>query len=229
MPSIGRSPMPRLAEVLAAIGLGLPEPRDHPSIRATLDALLGAGAVDRLGLEQALARGSDLHPVLAHLLPALSGTTMAPTLLHGSPAANVIPARAGVGLDCRVLPGTADEDVLGEVRARVGGADGLKLSQPVPSVPGNASPTAGPLWDTCRDLIEAMLGAAVLPLLCTGFTDSVYLRRDFGTVAYGFSPFATTPPEVVEAGYHNRDERIHVDDLALSVDFHRRVARRMLG
>jgi acetylornithine deacetylase/succinyl-diaminopimelate desuccinylase-like protein len=229
MPSIGRSPMPRLAEVLTAIGLGLPEPRDHPSIRATLDALLGAGAVDRLGLEQALARGSDLHPVLAHLLPALSGTTMAPTLLHGSPAANVIPARAGVGLDCRVLPGTPDADVLAEVRARVGRVDGLELSQPVPSVPGNASPTSGPLWDTCRDLIEAMLGAAVLPLLCTGFTDSVYLRRDFGTVAYGFSPFATTPPEVVEAGYHNRDERIHVDDLALSVDFHRRVALRMLG
>jgi acetylornithine deacetylase/succinyl-diaminopimelate desuccinylase-like protein len=229
MPSIGRTPMPRLAEVLAAIGIGLPEPREHPSIRTTLDALLGAGAVDELGLERALARGSALHPVLAHLLPALSGTTMAPTLLHGSAAGNVIPARAGVGLDCRVLPGTSDDEVLAEVRARVGRTDDLELSQPVPSVPGNASPASGPLWDTCRDLIEAMLGAQMLPLLCTGFTDSVYLRRDFGTVAYGFSPLRTTPPDVVEAGYHNRDERIHVDDLALSVDFHREVARGMLG
>jgi acetylornithine deacetylase/succinyl-diaminopimelate desuccinylase-like protein len=229
MPSIGQSPMPRLAQVLARIGIGLPEPRDHPSIRTTLDALLGAGAIDRLGIQEALDRACALHPVFAHLLPALSGTTMAPTLLHGSAAANVIPARAGVGLDCRVLPGTPDHDVLVEVRARLGPGDDLELSQPVPSVPGNSSPASGPLWDACRDLVAELLGAQVLPVLCTGFTDSVYLRRDFGTVAYGFSPFRTTPPEVVEAGYHNRDERIHVDDLALSVEFHREVARRMLG
>ena len=229
MPSIGQSPMPRLAEVLARIGLGLPEPRDHPSIRTTLDALLGAGAIDRLGIQEALTRACALHPVLAHLLPALSGTTMAPTLLHGSAAANVIPARAGVGLDCRMLPGTPDHDVIAEVLYRIGPGDDLELSQPVPSVPGNSSPASGPLWDTCRDLVSGLLGAQVLPVLCTGFTDSVYLRRDFGTVAYGFSPFRTTPTDVVEAGYHNRDERIHVDDLALSVEFHREVARRMLG
>jgi len=229
MPSIGQSPMPRLAEVLARIGIGLPEPRDHPSIRTTLDALLGAGAIDRLGIQPALDRACALHPVFAHLLPALSGTTMAPTLLHGSAAANVIPARAGVGLDCRVLPGTPDHDVLAEVRARLGPGDDLELSQPVPGVPGNSSPASGPLWDACRDLIAGLLGAQVLPVLCTGFTDSVYLRRDFGTVAYGFSPLRTTPPEVVEAGYHNRDERIHVDDLTLSVEFHREVARRMLA
>jgi acetylornithine deacetylase/succinyl-diaminopimelate desuccinylase-like protein len=229
MPSIGRSPMPRLAEVLTRIGIGLPEPCDHPSIRTTLDALLGADAVDRLGIREALRRAAALHPVLAHLLPALSGTTMAPTLLHGSTASNVIPARAGVGLDCRVLPGTSDADVLAAVRARLGPGDDLELSQPVPSVAGNSSPADGILWETCRDLVEETLGAQLLPLLCTGFTDSVYLRRDHGTVAYGFSPFHTTPPEVVEAGYHNRDERIHVDDLALSVTFHREVARRMLG
>jgi acetylornithine deacetylase/succinyl-diaminopimelate desuccinylase-like protein len=229
IPSIGSNPMPRLAQVLAAVGLGLPEPRDHPAIRTTLETLLGPGAIDGLGVRKALRRASGMHPVLDHLLPALAGTTMAPTLLHGSAAANVIPARAGVGLDCRTLPGTTDAEVLDEVRMRVGPGADLELSQPVASVPGNSSPPAGPLWDICRDLVEEQLGAQVLPLLCTGFTDSVYLRRDFGTVAYGFSPFATTPPDVVESGYHNRDERIHVADLALSVDFHREVARRLLG
>jgi hypothetical protein len=57
----------------------------------------------------------------------------------------------------------------------------------------------------------------------------VYLRHAFGTTAYGFSPFRSTPPDVVASGYHNRDERIHVDDLGLSVAFHRHVARRVLG
>jgi acetylornithine deacetylase/succinyl-diaminopimelate desuccinylase-like protein len=230
MPTIGDNPVPRLAEVLARIGLGRPDPRHvDPTLRATLDALLGAGAVDVLGLPAALAQASRLHPVLPHLLSALAGTTMAPTLLHGSAAANVIPARAGVGLDCRTLPGTTDEQVLADVRGRLADLPAVELSQPVPSVAGNASPAAGPLWEACADFLARELGARPLPLLCTGFTDSVHLRRDFGTVAYGFSPFRATPTAVIESGYHNRDERVHVDDLALSVTFHREVAHRLLG
>jgi acetylornithine deacetylase/succinyl-diaminopimelate desuccinylase-like protein len=69
----------------------------------------------------------------------------------------------------------------------------------------------------------------LLPTMCTGFTDSVYLRDAFGTVAYGFSPTRATPAEVVEAGIHNRDERVHVDDLLLGVRFHLDVARKLLG
>ena len=47
--------------------------------------------------------------------------------------------------------------------------------------------------------------------------------------AYGFSPFRATPIEVLEAGYHNANERVHVDDLLLSTRFHVDLARRVLG
>ena len=50
-----------------------------------------------------------------------------------------------------------------------------------------------------------------------------------GTAAYGFSPFRTTPAEVLAEGYHNADERVHVDDLRLSARFHLALARRLLG
>jgi acetylornithine deacetylase/succinyl-diaminopimelate desuccinylase-like protein len=133
-----------------------------------------------------------------------------------------------VGLDCRTLPGTPDAEVLAAVRRRVGEVP-VELSQPVAGVPGNASTPEGPLWEACRSFVATTLGAELLPLLCTGFTDSVHLRRAFGTTAFGFSPISTTPTHIVESGYHNRDERIHVDDLALSVAFHRHVARAVLG
>ena len=71
--------------------------------------------------------------------------------------------------------------------------------------------------------------ATVIPGLCTGFTDSNYLRAAAGTAAYGFSPFRATPTEVIDAGVHNADERVHVDDLLLSVRFHLDLARRLLG
>ena len=66
-------------------------------------------------------------------------------------------------------------------------------------------------------------------MLCTGYTDSSFLRLARGTAAYGFSPFMTTPPDVLATGYHNANERVHVDDLLLSVRFHIDLARRLLG
>ena len=84
------------------------------------------------------------------------------------------------------------------------------------------------------DAIAAFLAddgddAVLLSVLVTGFTDSVYLRATGETTAYGFSPFRTTPAEVLAEGFHNADERVHVDDLALSVRFHLDLARRLLG
>ena len=71
--------------------------------------------------------------------------------------------------------------------------------------------------------------SALLPSLGTGFTDSSYLRAAGGTAAYGFSPFFTTPIEVYVAGFHNADERVHVDDLHASVRFHLHLAKALLS
>jgi acetylornithine deacetylase/succinyl-diaminopimelate desuccinylase-like protein len=228
-PTLGDNAVPRLGELLRRIGRGEPEPQDHPAVRTMLDALLGPDAVGRLGLARAITEAAALHPTLVDSLPAVAGTTMAPTLLHGSAARNVMPARAGVELDCRILPGTTEADVLAAVRRRLGDDLSYELSLAEPAVHGNASDAAGPLWELVVAWCAEHLDATPLPTLCSGFTDSVYLRREFGTVAYGFSPFRTTPTEVVEAGYHNRDERIHVDDIALSADFHVHAARTLLG
>jgi acetylornithine deacetylase/succinyl-diaminopimelate desuccinylase-like protein len=194
-----------------------------------LETLLGAGAVDRLGLAEAIRVASALHPTMVASLPAVAGTTMAPTMLHGSSARNVMPARAAVELDCRILPGTTEAEVLAEVRRRLGDDIAYELSLAEPAVHGNSSAAAGRLWDVVSAYAADRLDAQMLPTLCSGFTDSVYLRREFATVAYGFSPFATTPPEIIEAGYHNADERIHVEDIALSADFHVDAARSLLG
>ena len=58
--------------------------------------------------------------------------------------------------------------------------------------------------------------------------DLNYLRAT-GTAAYGFSPFRATPADVLDAGAHNADERVHVDDLLLATRFHLALARRLLG
>jgi acetylornithine deacetylase/succinyl-diaminopimelate desuccinylase-like protein len=44
-------------------------------------------------------------------------------------------------------------------------------------------------------------------------------------VAYGFFPMRTMDPEVAALLVHSADERAHVDDLQLGVDFLRHAAR----
>jgi len=228
-PTLGDNAVPLLGQLLARLGRGEAEPLDHPQVRVMLDTLLGSGAVDRFGLAEAIRRGGLLHPDLATSLPAVAGTTMSPTLLHGSAARNVMPARAGVELDCRILPGTTEEEVLDAVRRRLGDDVRYELTQPEPANHGNASTAQSPLWDVVHRFADEQLDTTLFPTLCSGFTDSVYLRREFGTVAYGFSPFATTPAGVIDAGYHNADERVHVDDIALSADFHLYAATQLLA
>jgi acetylornithine deacetylase/succinyl-diaminopimelate desuccinylase-like protein len=224
-PSVGRNAVPMLGELLRRVGTGMPVPQQHELVDAMLDVLVGEGSP-----EDRIAAAAKLHPALEHVLPALVGTTMAPTMLGASPKRNVMPARAWVELDCRILPGTTEADVEREVRERLGDDLPYELTWPEQLISGSGSPADGPVVDAIRAFVTAEdPQATLLPVLGTGFTDSVYLRAAAGTRAYGFSPFLHTPAEVIEAGYHNADERVHVDDLLLAVRFHLDLAHRLLG
>jgi acetylornithine deacetylase/succinyl-diaminopimelate desuccinylase-like protein len=225
-PDVGANAVPLLGELLGRVGRGMPIPQESPHVDAMLEVLLGP-VTDRAS---ALRDAAALHPVLAHTIPALGGTTMAPTILAGSGKRNVMPARASVELDCRILPGTTPGDVERAVRARLGTDLRYELEWPEPLIAGSASSPATALMDAIsRVLVASGDDAQLLPMLCTGFTDSVYLREAGTPTAYGFSPFRSTPAEVLTAGFHNADERVHVDDLLLSVEFHVALARELLG
>jgi acetylornithine deacetylase/succinyl-diaminopimelate desuccinylase-like protein len=225
-PDVGTNAVPLLGELLRRIGRGMPTPQESPHVDAMLSVLLGSWS-DR---STALAQAAALHPVLAHDVPALAGTTMAPTLLTGSSKRNVMPSRASVELDCRILPGTSAADVERAVRARLGTDLPYELEWPEQLVAGSASSPETALMDAMsRVLATSGDDAELLPLLCTGFTDSVYLRAAGTPTAYGFSPFRATSAEVMSAGFHNADERVHTDDLLLAVEFHVALAREVLG
>lgn len=226
-PEVGANAVPLLAELLRRIGAGTARRSSSPLLERTLEVLLD-GPVD--DLDAALARAGALHPVLAHSLPALTGTTMAPTLLTGSSKRNVMPARASVELDCRILPGTTEADVERDVRARLGAGVPYELEWPEHLVAGSASDPDSPLAAAIARVLAASGDhAPLLPLLSTGFTDSVYLRAAGTPTALGFSPFRSTPAEVLRSGFHNADERVHIDDLLLAVHFHLDLARDLLA
>jgi acetylornithine deacetylase/succinyl-diaminopimelate desuccinylase-like protein len=226
-PTLGNNAVPMLARLLLRLGDGLPELASTPLLATLLRAVLGRDEPD---LGRAVAEAGALHPTLVPVLPALMGPTLAPTMLAGSDKRNVMPARATAEVDCRILPGTTQDEVAARLRSLLGDDIPYELSWPEPITPASSSPVDGPVPAAIAAFLAAEGDpAAAVPQLCTGFTDSNYLRAAAGTAAYGFSPFRATPAEVLEAGAHNADERVHVDDLLLSVRFHLDLARRLLG
>jgi acetylornithine deacetylase/succinyl-diaminopimelate desuccinylase-like protein len=216
-PLAGANAVPRLATLIGRLAAYRPQRRLLPETRALLEALVGPVDGD---LDAAIDRAQRLHPAFAELVAPLFATTIAPTRLRGSEARNVMPARASVECDCRVLPGTTEAELRAELEAALGTGVPYEIEFLEPPNGGSVSPIGTPLYDVCRDWLAANdPGAVLLPTVCTGFTDSHFVRAAFGTVAYGFWPMRHTPYDVAAAGIHGVDERIHVDDLGYTTRF----------
>jgi len=217
-PLAGANAVPRLAKLIGRLADHRPPRRLLPETRALLEALVGEVDGD---LDGAIDRAQRLHPAFAELVAPLFSTTIAPTRLRGSDARNVMPARASVECDCRVVPGTTEDELASELAAALGTDVPHEVEFLEPPNGGSVSPIETPLYDVCRAwLAENDPGAVLLPTVCTGFTDSHFMRDAFGSVAYGFWPMRIRPTEVAAAGIHSVDERVHVGDLGYATRFH---------
>ena len=226
-PLAGANAVPRLAKLIGRLADHRPPRRLLPETRALLEALVGEVDGD---LDGAIGRAQRLHPAFAELVAPLFSTTIAPTRLRGSDARNVMPARASVECDCRVVPGTTEDELASELAAALGTDVPHEVEFLEPPNGGSVSPIDTPLYDVCRAwLAENDPGAVLLPTVCTGFTDSHFMRDAFGSVAYGFWPMRHTPYEVAAAGIHSVDERVHVDDLGYATRFNVEACRTIGG
>jgi acetylornithine deacetylase/succinyl-diaminopimelate desuccinylase-like protein len=217
-PGRGANAVPRLGRLIQRLDEYQPARRVLPETSRMLEELLGCIDDD---LDTALERAIRLHPSFADGLPPLLSTTIAPTRLYGSSARNVMPARASVDCDCRVLPGTDANGLAAELRAALGDDIPYEIDFPEEPTGGTVSPIDTPLYRVCQDFLARHdPGAQLLPKISTGFCDSHFMRKSFGSIAYGFCPIRRTPTEVVKETVHSKDERIHVDDLVYAARFH---------
>jgi acetylornithine deacetylase/succinyl-diaminopimelate desuccinylase-like protein len=218
-----------LAELLRRLTAYRPSRRLLPATARLLETLVGA-SVSPDSLDGQIAQAKALHPALGGLIGPLFSTTIAPTRLHASDALNVLPARAAVDCDCRILPGTSAEELQSELVDALGTDLPYELEFLDELVGGTASPLESPVVSACESFLGAHDPDAVLvPTICAGFTDSHWLRDRFGSHAYGFWPTRATPYDVWAAGVHGHDERVHVDDLGYATLFHVHACRTLLG
>lgn len=153
---------------------------------------------------------------------ALMRTTMAPTLLSGSSAENVLPSEARAAINFRLHPRDSAEKIMAKARARLAGIEGIELAWIAP--PREASPvsaTDSPAFRLLSALAtEASGGAPTAPALVLGGTDG----RAYSQLAQGvyrFVPVRLSDSEI--ASIHGDDEALRVDELARAVRFYARL------
>jgi acetylornithine deacetylase/succinyl-diaminopimelate desuccinylase-like protein len=176
-----------------------PEDRDTPAVAEMIKRL--GGEVARREIAAKRASMPLLHD------------TISLTMLSGGYKINIIPERAEMSFDCRLLPDTDERAFVSNVE-QVINDPGVAVE--VIDWPDTASVTAP--WDgrffhaleaACRTYQP---NAVVTPSICVGGTDARHFRER-GIPAYGLVPGMFTAEDL--KGFHGVDERMSIANLLL--------------
>jgi acetylornithine deacetylase/succinyl-diaminopimelate desuccinylase-like protein len=146
---------------------------------------------------------------------AILSNTASPTVVRGGSKVNVIPSRASVEIDGRMLPGQTEASFLAELRDALG-PDGREAKiEVLHSHPATETTPNTPLFDQMGAALQRHDPDAIpVPFLIPGFTDACAYAK-LGTKCYGFTPIRFDPTHKVSFTrmYHGDNERVPVEGL----------------
>jgi acetylornithine deacetylase/succinyl-diaminopimelate desuccinylase-like protein len=215
---------PRLTPTMRRFLKGMADQLDGETAR-----VIAALAADDPRLGEAAAEAL-CDPISARLVRALLRDTISPNIIHAGVKYNVIPGEAIVELDCRVLPGTTEEEMATTVSTRLGpemaawcDVELVIFGEPV------EAPAEGPLWDIMTATLRDHDPDGVpLPVMVPFATDAKHTAR-LGIPTYGFSPLQLDQDERFLERFHGVDERVGVDALRWGLPVLYDVVRRFCG
>jgi carboxypeptidase PM20D1 len=148
---------------------------------------------------------------------AMLHTTIAPTMLRGSPKENVLPQDAAAWINYRIAPGTTSAEVLERARAATRGLD-VELSwESPPYDPPPVSSTDSQAWKWIAGAAARGGEFPVAPGLVTATTDSRHMTgiaRDI----YRFQPIVASVRDFEMI--HGTNEHLTLENLARLTAFY---------
>lgn len=155
-------------------------------------------------------------------LNAMMRTTCAFTMAEGSKASNVLPPRARMVANLRVINGTTCDETIAALKARLDDK-GIQASIVQGMNPSRVSETKGYGWDKLTSAIaQTWPEALISPYLMVACSDSRHYCA-ISDYVYRFSAMALTKQE--RGCIHGHDERIPVDKIVTTVQFYVRLMR----
>ena len=169
-----------------------------------------------------------LLKIMTKIPPAASlvRTTTAVTMSDGSPAANVLPQKASVTINFRIMPGESIADVKRHIEKYMGG-ENVEIEFIKGKEPSLISPTDTRAFDTLRRLSVSLDEKNIVaPYLVMGGTDA-YNYENVCSNIYRFAPFTIDTKLLLTT--HSTNERIPVDQLTQGITFFKRYMKIMSG
>ena len=128
-----------------------------------------------------------------------------------------------------MLPGQTRADLERELASALGDDLPYELHYPEAQQGGSFTDTDSPLYAACASFLDAHdPEAMLLPVICSGFADSNYLREAWGTV-HRLLALPQYAGRRAPDGLHNVNERIHADDVCYAAQFLLHAARTVVG
>jgi carboxypeptidase PM20D1 len=157
---------------------------------------------------------------------ALLHTTIAPTMLKGSPKENVLPQDATAWINYRIAPGDSSEAVMARAKAAVAGLPVTLAWSQAPAEPSPVSSTGSDGWKMVAAVAAKVTGAPVAPSLVTAGTDSRNLVGVADDV-YRFEPMMLSLKDVEMI--HGTNEHMTLANLKQAIDFYARLIATAAG
>ncbi|MEA4939421.1 MAG: M20/M25/M40 family metallo-hydrolase [Christensenella sp.] len=155
-------------------------------------------------------------------LNAMMRTTCAFTMAEGSKASNVLPPRARMVANLRVINGSTCEETLTALKDRLDDK-GIQASIVQGMDPSRVSETKGYGWDKLTSAIaQTWPEALISPYLMVACSDSRHYCA-ISDYVYRFSAMELTKQE--RGCIHGHDERIPLDKIVTTVQFYVRLMR----
>jgi carboxypeptidase PM20D1 len=151
---------------------------------------------------------------------AMLHTTIAPTMLKGSPKENVLPQDATAWINYRIAPGDTSAEVMAKAKDAVGDLPVKLTWVKTPDEPSKVASTTSDGWKVLAALAGDESKAPVAPALMTAASDSRYMAPIADDI-YKFQPLVLS----VDATkmIHGTDEHISVANVERMVRFYQRL------
>ena len=198
-----------VAEAVCEVGAAAGEFTLTPPVERMLDTL---GRHAAFPMRLVLANLKVFKPLLDIVcqisggeLNALMRTTCAATQMKGSDANNVLPERASVGFNLRVINGESCDDAERRVREAVSNPD-IAVRRVYAAEPSKYSLSSGEAWDRLTAAVKSTWPKAIVsPYLMLAASDSRHYDRISDNV-YRFCPLELSKAE--RGSIHGVNERI---------------------
>lgn len=155
---------------------------------------------------------------------ALMRTTCAFTMMKGSMSTNVLPNKASMVANIRIMGGDTTNSVIADLHKKIDD-DSIKINKMHGTDPSLFSRTDTPGWDALKEAVnETWPKAIVSPYLMVAASDSRHFCR-ISDCVYRFSTMELTGEE--RASIHGNDERIPIEKIVKTVAFYTRLMKKL--